>query len=689
VISYAQNFEDVLLDRCFRDVSDGFYIDVGAWDPIFDSVTHHFYAKGWTGINIEPNPEFYERLRAARPRDTNLKLAVGDRENTTQPFTILSGGGTSTLRTLPEPYLSNLESRGFLPQRVAVQTTTLAKVCRDHVGSRKIDFLKVDVEGWEEKALRGHDWDRWRPKVLVVEAVTPVSFDKDSGQDVYADTSHAWEHIPLQNGYLFALNDGLNRFYVRNESSHLLECLHTPVNCLDQAVHRSVFEDRQELAKARQDLQALAVEIDDDKRSLDAKQRELDGANAELLAQRQRVQAMLSSNSWRLTAPLRAVRDGLRSRGRHPNDRRVAGRYRGINVVGHFWDSSGLAEATRSTVRCIERAGFLMSTLDVGPGSSDGHAIDRPLSDRSMQYAVSVVHDNVAHAGEQPSLYSIGAGPFSYTIGYWYWELADLPPRFRANFDLVDEVWVPTTFVRDALQPHTEKPVTVVPPSVDLNNPVPLRRAAFNLPGDRFLFLTMASVHSVLERKNPLGVVDAFKRAFGDNDQVGLVVKITDLEHRPDMAEKLREAAGRGQLYLLEERLSRTATLGLVQCVDAYVSLHRSEGFGLPIVEAMAMGKPVVTTAYSGNMDITSSETAFLVPYDLVALASSYSVYPAGFQWAEPDLEAAADQMRSVVFDEAIRIRIARAGRAHVRNRCDSGVGAAVISDRMAEIART
>jgi len=169
---------------------------------------------------------------------------------------------------------------------------------------------------------------------------------------------------------------------------------------------------------------------------------------------------------------------------------------------------------------------------------------------------------------------------------------------------------------------------------------------------------------------------------------VGLVVKITDLAQRPDVEAAIRAAAARAPVYVIDESLSRFDLLSLVASTDAFVSLHRSEGFGLPIMEAMALGKPTVATAYSGNMDVTTPETSFLVPYDLVELTRSHVVYPAGFRWADPDLESAAGEMRSVVFDDERRTRTARAGQARVRDLCSPGAGAAVIRDRVGAIAR-
>ena len=257
--SYAQNREDVLLDRLFPRGVPGFYIDVGANDPVVNSVTKHFYDLGWQGINVEPALAPFERLREARPRDVNLNIGLSDHED------------TLTFHEFP-PRLSGVSTfsaeqaawhaeKGHSSQERQVPVTTLAKICAEHVDGQ-IDFLTVDVEGHERQVLEGGDWTRWRPRVVVVEATQPATTNP---------THHLWEHVLTGAGYAFATFDGLNRYYVREEDSHLAAGLAAPVNVTDEFVpyeQAKAFEDlrwsydvlERQLAAARVANETLSAE---------------------------------------------------------------------------------------------------------------------------------------------------------------------------------------------------------------------------------------------------------------------------------------------------------------------------------------------------------------------------------------------------------------------------------------------
>lgn len=223
-VSYAQNAEDVPLWRVFKDQPDGFYVDVGASGPD-QSVTTAFYRRGWSGLNLEPAPHLFADLQVARPRDTNLQLAASDRAGPVTLFTDPdpTRGGLSTLSA---EQAERSRAAGFAGQPVRVPADTLAAVCAEHV-RRPIDFLKIDVEGHERAVIAGADWERFRPRVVLVEATEPMS---------PAPTHHTWEPLLLEAGYRFALFDGLNRFYVRREDEGLLPVLGYPACVFDDYV---------------------------------------------------------------------------------------------------------------------------------------------------------------------------------------------------------------------------------------------------------------------------------------------------------------------------------------------------------------------------------------------------------------------------------------------------------------------
>lgn len=235
-VSYAQNQEDVVLARALHpDDRGGFWLDVGAGDPVLDSVTAAFAERGWRGVNVEPLPREHERLCAARPADTNLRVALGAREGLGKlfvepteeperpdPDAPIDRGATTMVPELAERYRA--EGQEFTP--IEVPVWTLAQVVAEHVPG-PVDFLKVDVEGYEREVLAGADWSTFRPRVVVMEATVPKS-DEPAHED--------WEPMLLEAGYRFAMFDGLNRFYAHADEPALLQALAIPANVIDDFV---------------------------------------------------------------------------------------------------------------------------------------------------------------------------------------------------------------------------------------------------------------------------------------------------------------------------------------------------------------------------------------------------------------------------------------------------------------------
>ncbi|WP_433267014.1 FkbM family methyltransferase [Actinosynnema sp. CS-041913] len=229
MISYAQNGEDVVLARLFHGRTTGRYVDVGAADAVEDSVTKHFYDLGWRGINIEPIPAQAERLRAARPGDVTLAVALGAATGVATLHLVADRSGWSTLdSSLAAAYRSELAV-----EEVEVELRTLADVLDEHPGP--VDFLKIDVEGAEQVVLEGADWSRHRPRVVVVEATEPGS---------PTPNHEGWEPLMLAAGYRCALFDGLNRFYAAADDTEALTVLSSPANVFDKYVRAEFVDQR-------------------------------------------------------------------------------------------------------------------------------------------------------------------------------------------------------------------------------------------------------------------------------------------------------------------------------------------------------------------------------------------------------------------------------------------------------------
>jgi glycosyltransferase involved in cell wall biosynthesis/SAM-dependent methyltransferase len=356
----------------------------------------------------------------------------------------------------------------------------------------------------------------------------------------------------------------------------------------------------------------------------------------------------------------------------------------GVNVAGYLRAEVGVGEAARHVVSAIERAGipFAIVNYEQTP-SRQAHPFGH--RDSAPRHDVNLICVNADRLPE--FAYDMGPGFFEgrYSIGLWWWEIGQFPERFHEAFDVVDEIWVGSDFVAEAVSRETSKPVRTLPLGVEARETKPIPRAALGLP-EGFQFLFSFDFYSVFERKNPLGLIHAFKQAFEPEEGPTLVIKSINGDQRLVELERLRAAADRPDIVVLDKYVSAEEKNAMMAGCDCYVSLHRSEGFGLTMAEAMAYGKPVIATAYSGNLMFMNENNSYLVPYRSSRIPEGCEPYPAGIEWADPDLEAAAGMMRRVYeHPEEARERGDRA-REDIREKHSPARTAAFVRRRLASI---
>jgi glycosyltransferase involved in cell wall biosynthesis len=321
-----------------------------------------------------------------------------------------------------------------------------------------------------------------------------------------------------------------------------------------------------------------------------------------------------------------------------------------LNVVGWLKAETGLGESARSTIRAATAAGLpvfpmnLSLKCDAQMVKSVPFHVPAPSS-APRPVTVINVNGNIFPA----VIHELGEGFLRdhYNIAYWVWELQEFPEAWLPFLPILDEIWAPSTFSQEALSRGALIPVLRIPHNVDPEVPSQVTRKDLGLPDDRYIFFHCTDFHSVPERKNPLGVLEAFVRAFGPRSRrVLLCMKIGHAEQRPDVMKSIDEyVESSDNVLLIKGTLSRPHMNALIGTCDCFVSLHRAEGFGLGIAEAMCLGKPAIATGWSGNMDFMNVGNSFPVRYDMVELASDVGPFKAGQRWAEPDLDHAAQLM--------------------------------------------
>ena len=360
----------------------------------------------------------------------------------------------------------------------------------------------------------------------------------------------------------------------------------------------------------------------------------------------------------------------------------------GANVVGYLNAELGVGEVARQAIGALEAQGVPVLPVGVSSGvNRENHLFDRLENPGHGPFAVNVICVN---ADMLPTVVG-DLGPEFFegrpTAGWWWWEVDSFPERFHGSFELVDEVWAGSRFVADTLATSAPVPVVHIPTPVTMRQDVQADRAAVGLPGG-FVFLFVFDFNSVMARKNPLGLVEAFRRAFPEGrDGVSLVLKTINGERHPESLAVLRDAAAeRDDIVVIDGYLDAHLKDVLIASCDCYVSLHRSEGFGITLAEAMLLGRPVIGTGYSGPEDYLSEETGYPVRYQMVPIGGGQSPYPVDGQWAEPDAEHAAELMRHVVDDPDESQRRAARGQTYMRTHHSAVAAGKVMSGRLARL---
>ncbi len=329
----------------------------------------------------------------------------------------------------------------------------------------------------------------------------------------------------------------------------------------------------------------------------------------------------------------------------------------GVDAVGYLRGGLGLGQAARLYVQALDAAGVPVRTTTVDVNLPEVVGLDgRRAQVKTLDFADLHVDGELpfnlvcVNAPELPALYrTLGPEFFEdrYTIGVWAWEVDVVPPSWDRAFGLVDEIWVYSRYVQEIISNVSPVPVVRIPLPI-VAPPAGGDVDGLHLP-EGFTFLFLFDFYSTLQRKNPLGLVKAFTRAFEPGEGPQLVLKSHNGDFKPERLARLREAAGdRTDIHIVDQFLTVAEMAALMRRADCYVSLHRAEGFGLTLGETMALGKPVIATGFSANLDFMTAENSYLVRHRETLVGPEGENYPEHGRWAEPDLDHAAQLMREV-----------------------------------------
>lgn len=356
----------------------------------------------------------------------------------------------------------------------------------------------------------------------------------------------------------------------------------------------------------------------------------------------------------------------------------------GINLIGNIKADTGLGQSCRLVARELEHSSVPYSICQynqLGIMSNENRQFDHKIS-RELPYNINLIHINPHELGL--AFQQLGQNTWNkrYNIGFWLWELEEFPEEWTPCFHCLNEIWTPSEFISNTIRKKTDIPVVTVPYHIETSMEKEYTRKDFKLPEQEFLFLMMYDRTSMTERKNPMAVIEAYKKAFAPEEPAGLVIKVNNCTDE-ELDSLKAELGGREHVYFIREVLSRDQVNSLMKCVDTVVSLHRAEGFGLVLAESMLLGTPTIATNWSSNTEFMTKDTSCLVDCQLIELKEDIGLFKKGNHWADPDVNQAAMYMKKLYSDPSYRAQIVAAAQSYIKERLSMERAVNIINDRV------